>query len=42
MKATGKGVEIEGLIIGHIVNGKVTKRWELWDQMAMMQQLGLV
>jgi len=42
MQATGRGVEIEGLIIDHIVNGKVTKRWELWDQMAMMQQLGLV
>ncbi len=42
MQATGKGVEIEGLIIDYVVNGKVAKRWELWDQMAMMQQLGLV
>jgi len=41
MKATGKTVEIEGLIIDHVVNGKVAKRWEIWDQMAMMQQLGL-
>jgi steroid delta-isomerase-like uncharacterized protein len=42
MQATGRGIEIEGLIIDHIVNGRVAKRWELWDQMAMMQQLGLV
>ncbi len=42
MQATGKGVEIEGLIIDYVVNGKVAKRWELWDQMAMMQQLGVV
>lgn len=42
MQATGRGVEIEGLIIDHVINGRVAKRWELWDQMAMMQQLGLV
>jgi hypothetical protein len=41
MLATGRGVEIEGLIIDHLVDGKVAKRWELWDQMAMMQQFGL-
>jgi predicted ester cyclase len=42
MQATGKEVEIEGLIIDNVVNGKVARRWELWDQMAMMQQLGLI
>jgi len=42
MQATGKEVEIEGLIIDHLVDGKVAKRWELWDQMAMMQQLGVI
>jgi predicted ester cyclase len=42
MQATGKEVEIEGLIIDHLVNGKVANRWEIWDQMAMMQQLGVV
>ena len=41
-QATGRGIEIEGLIIDYVVNGRVAKRWELWDQMAMMQQLGLV
>lgn len=42
LQATGKEVEIEGLIIDYIADGKVAKRWELWDQMAMMQQLGIV
>jgi steroid delta-isomerase-like uncharacterized protein len=41
MPATGKVVEIEGLIIDQVIDGKVAHRWELWDQMAMMQQLGL-
>ena len=42
MQATGKAVEIEGLIIDYVVDGRVAKRWELWDQMAMMRQLGLL
>lgn len=42
MQATGRDVEIEGFIIDHVINGKVKQRWELWDQMAMMQQLGVV
>ena len=42
VQATGKIVEIEGLIIDYVVNGKVARRWELWDQMAMMQQLGII
>jgi predicted ester cyclase len=41
MSATGKEIVIEGLIIDYLVNGKVAKRWEIWDQMAMMQQLGI-
>ena len=42
IKATGKRMQIEGLIVDHIVNGKVAERWELWDQMSMLQQLGLM
>jgi len=41
MQPTGKRIEIEGHIIDYIVNERVAKRWELWDQMAMMQQLGI-
>lgn len=40
MPATNKKVAIDGLIIDQLDNGKVAERWELWDQAAMMQQLG--
>lgn len=42
MPATGKRVQIDGLVIDHLKNGKVSERWELWDQSAMMQQLGII
>lgn len=42
IEATGKRVQIDGLIIDHLQNGKVSERWEIWDQMAMLQQLGLM
>ena len=39
--ATGRQIKISGLILDRVVDGKVAERWELWDQMAMLQQLGL-
>jgi len=39
MPATNKSVEIDGLLIDLLDNGKVRERWEVWDQAAMMQQL---
>jgi steroid delta-isomerase-like uncharacterized protein len=39
--ATGRHVQIDGLILDRVVDGKVVERWEIWDQMGMMQQLGL-
>ena len=42
MPATGRRIQISGLILDRVVDGKVVERWELWDQMAMLQQLGLV
>lgn len=38
---TGKQVQFEGLIFDHVVGGQVVERWEQWDQMKMLQQLGL-
>jgi len=32
---------IDGLILDHVVGGKVQERWEQWDQSIMLQQLGL-
>lgn len=39
--ATGRHMKISGLILDRVVDGKVAERWELWDQMGMLQQLGL-
>lgn len=39
---TGKRAKFEGLIIDHTVDGQVSERWEQWDQMGMLQQLGLI
>ena len=39
--ATGRRVQTSGLILDRVVDGKVVERWEQWDQMAMLQQLGL-
>jgi steroid delta-isomerase-like uncharacterized protein len=40
--ATGKRMRINGLILDRVVGDKVAERWEQWDQMGMMQQLGLI
>jgi predicted ester cyclase len=39
--ATGKRVWIEGVLLDRIANGKVVERWEQWDQLGMLKQLGL-
>lgn len=39
---TGHRVQFAGLIIDHVVGEQVIERWEQWDQMGMLQQLGLV
>ena len=39
--ATGRRVRVNGLILDRVADGKVIERWEQWDQMGMMQQLGL-
>jgi predicted ester cyclase len=39
--ATGRPVRIGGLVLDRVVDGKVVERWEQWDQMGMLQQLGL-
>jgi steroid delta-isomerase-like uncharacterized protein len=39
--ATGRRVRVDGHILDHLTGGKVVERWEQWDQMGMLQQLGL-
>ena len=39
---TGKQVEISGLTISRLANGKVVEGYVNWDTFGMMQQLGVV
>jgi predicted ester cyclase len=40
-KPTGKRVQLEGLILDRIEGDRVVERWEQWDQMGMLKQMGL-
>jgi len=40
--ATGKKVEIRGIDMIRIQNGKSVEHWGQWDTMGLMQQLGVV
>ena len=42
LPATGKKVELSGITIWRIVNGKIKEEWSAFDQLSLMQQLGLV
>ena len=42
MAATGRRMRVDGLILDHVVAGVVVERWEQWDQVAMLRQLGLL
>ncbi len=39
---SGKQVTVRGIDIGRIVGGKSVEHWEVFDELGMMQQLGLV
>jgi steroid delta-isomerase-like uncharacterized protein len=39
---TGKPVMVSAILIDQFADGKVVESWRLFDQMGMMQQLGLV
>jgi steroid delta-isomerase-like uncharacterized protein len=41
LPATGKKVEQAGITIWRIVDGKIKEEWSAFDQLSMMQQLGL-
>jgi steroid delta-isomerase-like uncharacterized protein len=38
---TGRQVEIEGITIHRIESGKIVEEWERYDNLGIMQQLGL-
>jgi steroid delta-isomerase-like uncharacterized protein len=39
---TGKPVTVSAMIIDRFADGKIVESWRLFDQMGMMQQLGLI
>ena len=42
LPATGKKAELSGITIWRIVDGKIKEEWSAFDQLSMMQQLGLL
>jgi predicted ester cyclase len=40
MPPTGKSVAVAETIVDRIANGQIVESWRLFDQMALMQQLG--
>ena len=42
LPATGKKGELAGITIWRIVDGKIKDEWSAFDQLSMMQQLGLL
>jgi steroid delta-isomerase-like uncharacterized protein len=42
LPATGKKAELAGITIWRIAGGKIKEEWSAFDQLSMMQQLGLI
>ena len=40
--ATGKKTNVTGVITSKLQDGRVVETWSLWDQLSLMQQLGVV
>ena len=41
MPATGKPVEVYGVEIAHVRDGKIVQHDMLWDRLSLLEQLGL-
>jgi steroid delta-isomerase-like uncharacterized protein len=41
MPATGKSTSVEGIAIDVVRDGKIVENWTHWDNLGLMQQLGL-
>jgi steroid delta-isomerase-like uncharacterized protein len=39
--ATGKSVRLTGITIVRIVNGKMVAGWDNWDELGMLEQIGV-
>lgn len=39
---SGRSIQIDGVIISELTDGRITREWELLDQHSMLQQLDLL
>ncbi len=39
---TNKSLDMKGMVITRLANGQIVEEWEVFDQLGMMQQLGLI
>lgn len=42
LHATGKSIEVRGVTVWRIVDGKIKEEWSAFDKLAVLQQLGLM
>ncbi len=42
ISATGRKIRITGIFIDRIAEGKIVERWGIFDQLGLMQQLGVI
>ena len=40
--ATGKPVNVHGMILSRFKAGKIIEEWEVLDQLALFQQIGII
>jgi len=41
-KATGRHVRVAGIVIVHVADGQIVEGWNSWDQLGLLQQLGVL
>jgi predicted ester cyclase len=42
MAPTNRKIEICGMSVGRVKDGKIVEGWNVWDQLGMVRQLGLL
>jgi predicted ester cyclase len=38
---TGRQIEVKGITISRVEGGKIVEEWQVYDNLSLMQQLGL-